>query len=159
MIYTGPKFLSALMTVTLSHRLRILKMLNFSFKFLRPHYFITLPLIFFIFGLMKILHSANPPPPPPPAPPPPPHTHTHTHAHRGHIKIKVTDLEFSRNNMCNIRQASLSSDRSCFMVQVVFALYLEESCSGDFALYFEEYFMNKINLGKAAFRKKEHSMD
>ena len=33
----------------------------------------------------------------------------------GHVKIKVTDLEISRNKMCNIRRAilSLSGDRSC----------------------------------------------
>ena len=36
-----------------------------------------------------------------------------THTHPGYVKIKVTDLEISRNKMCNIRRAILSSDRSC----------------------------------------------
>ena len=52
-----------------------------------------------------------------PLPPPTPHarTHTHTHTYPGHVKIKVTDLEFSRNKICNIRRAILSSDRSCYI--------------------------------------------
>ena len=45
----------------------------------------------------------------------PPSTHTHTHP--GHVKIKVTDLEFSRNKMCSIRRAILSGDRSCYIWQ------------------------------------------
>ena len=70
MIYIGPKFLSAplaLMTVTLGSRshIRILKMLKFSFTFLRPYYFLTLSLNCFIFGLMNILHIAIPHPHPP----------------------------------------------------------------------------------------------
>ena len=66
---------------------------------------------------MKILHSAiarpHPPPHPHPTPPPPP-TAPPTLPTPGHVKIKVTDLEFSRNKMCNIRWAILSGDRSCF---------------------------------------------
>ena len=31
----------------------------------------------------------------------------------GHVKIKVTNLEFSRNKVCNIRRAILSGDKSC----------------------------------------------
>ena len=44
-------------------------MSKFLFKFLRPHYFLTLSPVGFIFGLMKILHSAIHPPPSPPPPP------------------------------------------------------------------------------------------
>ena len=111
---------SALMTVTLGQGHRILKMLKFSFKFLRPHYFLTLSPIWFIFGLMKILHSAIPnPAPPPPPPPPPPHF-----PHPGHVKIMVTDLEFSRNKMCNVRQAVLSGDKSCLLGYNTFRVHL-----------------------------------
>ena len=71
MMYIGPKFLSspsALVTVTLGrgHTLRILKMLKFSFTFLRPYYFLTLSPNWLIFGLMNILHIAIPPPYTPP---------------------------------------------------------------------------------------------
>ena len=92
-------------------------MLKFSFEFSRPHYFLTLSLIWFDENFVQ----CSPPPPPPP----PPHTHTHAHTrththtnhkhthhtHQGHVKIKVADLEFSRNKMCNIRRAILSGDR------------------------------------------------
>ena len=64
MIDIGPNFLStpsALMTVILG-----LKMLKFSVKFLRPHYFLTLSLNWFIFGLIKI-PSPHPRPPLPDA--------------------------------------------------------------------------------------------
>ena len=44
--------------------------------------------------------------------PPPSHTYP------GHVKNKVTDLEFSRNKVCNIRRAILSGDRSCFSLPV-----------------------------------------
>ena len=55
---------------------------------------------------MKILRRQSPHPKSP---------HPHPTA-RGHVKIKVTDLEFSRNKMCNIRLAFLSGDRSCFIL-------------------------------------------
>ena len=45
---------------------RILKMLKFSFTFLRPYYFLTISPNWFIFGLMNILHIAIPPHPSPP---------------------------------------------------------------------------------------------
>ena len=57
------------------------KMLKFSFKFLRSHYFLTL----FWFDEFCIVHP-NPSTP-------------------SHVKIKITNLEFSRNKMCNIRRA------------------------------------------------------
>ena len=104
MIYTGPKFYqhhqrSWPWPWGRGHRLRILKMLKFSFMFLRPQYFLTLSPIWFIFGLMihigpKFCAVLSPFP-------------------SGHVKIKVTDLEFSRHKMCNIRRAILSGDRSC----------------------------------------------
>ena len=60
-------------------------MLTFWFKFLRPHYFLTLQPIWFIFGLTKILHSAIPTPYPHPLP--------------HHVKIKVTDRIFQKQNV------------------------------------------------------------
>ena len=48
-------------------------MLKFSFKFLKPYYFLTLSLIWFDENFVQCSH------------PPPPlltHTHTHTHTHR-----------------------------------------------------------------------------
>ena len=97
-IYWSKAFISTISTHDSdSHTLRILKMLKFWFTFLRPYYFLTLSPNWFIFGLMNILHIAIP----------------HPHPTLGHVKIKVTDLEFSRNKMCTIRQAILSGDRSC----------------------------------------------
>ena len=75
----------------------------------------------------KDRYCPPPPPPPPPPPLPPPHT--------GHVKIKVTDLEFSRNNMCNIRRAILSGDRSCyffiFFCSVLTVVILLKSAHGE----------------------------
>ena len=56
-------------------------MLKFLFKFLRPHYFLTLSLIWFDENFAHCSHHRPPPPPLPTPPPPPPHTHTHTHTH------------------------------------------------------------------------------
>ena len=55
----------------------------------------------------------------PSPPPPPPYTHTHTHTEtqvmsKSRSQVKVTDLEFTRNKLCNIRQAIMSGDRSCY---------------------------------------------
>ena len=71
-------------------------MLKFLFTFLR-HYFLTLSPNWFIFDLINILHIAVPHPTP------------------GHIKIKVMDLEFSRNKMYSIRRAILSGDSLVFL--------------------------------------------
>ena len=85
------------------HRLRIL-MLKFYTKVFR----ISL-LLNYTMDLVPIWYKDRYCPPSPP----PPHTHTHTHP--SHVKIKVTDLEFSRNKMCNIRRAIQSGDRSCII--------------------------------------------
>ena len=68
----------------------------------RPHYFLTLSLIWFDGNFAQCSHSSP----------------LHTHTHPGHVKIKVTDLEFSWNKMCSIRRAILSGDRSCFLNSV-----------------------------------------
>ena len=56
-------------------------MLKFSLKFLRPHYFLTLSTISFIFGL--IIHIC------------PKYLRSTIHTTLGHVKVKVLDLEFS----------------------------------------------------------------
>ena len=72
-------------------------MLKFSSKFLRPHYFLTLSLIWFDENLAQCnLPSPHPSP-------------THT----GHVKIKVTDLEFSRN------KCAVSGELSCLVTGLV----------------------------------------
>ena len=88
MIYTGPKFLpvpSALMTVTLGrgHRLRILKMFEFSFKLIKTLFSnLITDLIHLWFD--ENFAQCNPPTLPRPRPPPqsPHHTHTHPHTPR-----------------------------------------------------------------------------
>ena len=111
---------SALMTWSWGwdHRLRILKTLNFSFKFLRPHYFLTLSLIWFDENFVQCSH-------PPPNTHTHTHSHTHTHTHTGHVKIKVTDLEFSRNKICSIRRAILSGDSSCWGLRSCWGLVMK----------------------------------
>ena len=102
-VYWSKVFMSTISThdsdLGVEVTLRILKMLKFSFTFLRPYYFLTL-LIHLWFD--EYFAHCNPP--------------TSTPTPTGHVKIKVTDLEFSRNKLCNIRRAILSGDRSCFVL-------------------------------------------
>ena len=37
----------------------------------------------------------------------------------GHVKVKVTDLEFSRNKMCNITNCAISGELSCLVTGLV----------------------------------------
>ena len=83
------------------------KMLKVLFKFLRLHYFLTLTLIWFMFHLMKILHSAITP-----HPPTHPQTHTYTQV-----------MSKSRSQTWNFPETkfAISDELSCLMTGLVMA--------------------------------------
>ena len=95
----------------------------------------------------------------------PPHPPQLTHP--GHVKIKVTDLEFSRNKMRNIRRAILSGDRSCwthFVVKMfVFSALTEMPNARKWHLFKEEwtficwhYYGNRIHTTYLWFHTSRH---
>ena len=114
MIYIGPKFLSApsaLMTVTLGSRphtknFKNVKVFVYVFKtLLFPNLIVKLIRLWFD----EYFAHWNPPIPHPPSP----------HPTLGHVKVKVTDLEFSRNKMCNITKCAISGELSCLATGLV----------------------------------------